>query len=182
MHGFQFVSKKKLSLSIGLLCCFSQSVYALEPSAVASDINNAETNNISVPQHEVRVIYLPERERQRIKEEIKQEMKQEMLATAKQESWIKPVEIPDWLDRISFEGDLRVRYQGDYYDDKNNPIQINYQDINSGAPYDVTGNSGLPPIVNTTENRQRMRIRARLGMNAVLADNLSAHMRLATGV
>ncbi|CAI3099649.1 hypothetical protein MWMV2_MWMV2_00025 [Acinetobacter oleivorans] len=181
MHGFQFVSKKKLSLSIGLLCCFSQSVYALEPTAVASDINNAETNNMSAPQHEVRVIYLPERERQRIKEEIKQEMKQEMLATAKQESWIKPVEIPDWLDRISFEGDLRVRYQGDYYDDKNNPIQINYQDINSGAPYDVTGNSGLPPIVNTTENRQRMRIRARLGMNAVLADNLSAHMRLATG-
>ncbi len=179
MYSFQLMSRKKLSLSAGLLLCFINSAYAAESVGSAS-VNSPGTETAVTPQREVRVIYLPESERKRIKEEIKQEMKQEMLATAKAESWVQPTKVPEWLDRISFDGDLRVRYQGDYYDKNNSPYAINYQAINSGAPYDATVQE-LPPTVNTTEDRQRLRLRARFGIHASIAENLQAHFRLATG-
>lgn len=132
---------------------------------------------LTTPQREVRVIYLPESERARIREEIKQEV----LATAKRENWAQPSALPDWINRIKLYGDLRVRGQGDFYD-KDNAAYINYNAINSGAPYDTTLSSGqLPAILNTTENRNRMRIRARLGLKADISETLKADFRMTTG-
>lgn len=169
-----FIPKTIVPLSV-LLC--------LMQPAFAADANSADsTTSVAAPQQrEVRVIYLPDSERQRIKEEIKREMREEMLASAQKEKWVQPAKVPEWTERISVEGDLRVRAQGDYYGDNNSTNVVNYQAINSGAPYDVTAKSGLPAIVNTTEDRQRLRLRARLGVNAVIADDLQAHFRLATG-
>lgn len=175
MHYMPFIPRTILPLS-ALLC--------LMHSAHAADNNNADTTANAPQQREVRVIYLPDSERQRIKEEIKREMREEMLATAEKEKWVQPAKIPQWTERISVEGDLRVRYQMDDYADRNyDPAYgfINYQAINSGAPYDLTLASGNPPITNTTQDRQRLRLKARLGVNAIIADNLQAHLRMATG-
>jgi len=48
--------------------------------------------------------------------------------------------------------------------------------------FDLANAAGTPPAIhNTTEDRQRMRIRLRLGMNVDVADGLVAGIRLATG-
>lgn len=173
MYNMPFIPRTIAPMAA--LLCFVPSVYA-------ADNNGNADAAVTAPQREVRVIYLPDSERQRIKEEIKREMREEMLATAQKDKWVQPAKVPEWTERISLEGDLRVRYQGDYYGDGNSDQIINYQAINSGTPYDARPNKlGLPPIVNTTEDRQRMRLKARLGLNAIVADNLQAHFRLATG-
>lgn len=173
MYSNSFIPRTIFPLSA--LLCLMQSVHAADNNTTAA------SGSAAPQQREVRVIYLPESERQRIKEEIKREMREEMMASAQKEKWVQPAKVPEWTERISVEGDLRVRYQGDYYGDNNTTNVVNYQAINSGAPYDVTAKSGLPAIVNTTEDRQRLRLRARLGVNANIADNLQAHLRLATG-
>src|SRR5271155_5151954 len=53
----------------------------------------------------VRVPYVPES----VKQEITAQVKQEVLAQAKTERWGEPGAFPDWLSRINWSGDLRVR-------------------------------------------------------------------------
>lgn len=128
----------------------------------------------------VRVQYVPEV----VKEQIREEIKQEVLAQAKSERWAEPNAIPAWLDRIQWEGDVRLRYQLDRFPAGNTPAQ-DYADLaclsgttraaELSAPYCgiATG--------NTQENRQRLRLRARLGMLFRLNDRWGGGIRLATG-
>lgn len=132
------------------------------------------------PKGRVRVYYLPESQKQKIREELKQEV----METAKAENWAAPNRFPEWVNRIKFDGDLRVREEFDLMDSSNDPFVINYQDLNSGAPYNVglaDTNQVLPPLVNTTEDRNLMRLRARLGMAAQINDDMTVNLRLATG-
>jgi len=127
---------------------------------------------------DVRIIYVPADE----KEKMQAEIEQKVLEKLKAENWARPDAYPDWLTRISLFGDLRVRYELDQFDSANSPFVINYQAINSGAPYDVNAtNPLLPPLLNTTEDRNMMRARARLGLTARIADDLSAGFAFATG-
>ena len=52
----------------------------------------------------VRVQYVPET----VKNEIRDQLRQEVLAQAKAERWAEPNAVPSWLDRIMWEGDLRL--------------------------------------------------------------------------
>jgi hypothetical protein len=133
---------------------------------------------LATPQREVRVIYMPESERKRIRDEIKQEV----LATAKKENWAQPSALPDWINHIRLNGDLRMRGQGDFYDKNNSKFYINYNDINNGAPFDTALKNGqLPSILNTTKDRERLRLRVRLGLSADISDTLKAEFRLTSG-
>jgi len=59
----------------------------------------------------VRVQYVPEH----VKKKLREEIKQEVMATAKEEGWAAPNQIPDWTNRIAFNGDMRLRYEHDSF-------------------------------------------------------------------
>ena len=133
----------------------------------------------------VRVQYVPET----VKNEIRDQLRQEVLAQAKAERWAEPNAVPSWLDRIKWEGDIRVRYQLDDYA-KSNTDALNY--ILAAAGSNPTGsevtrsagflsNNGSAATANTLEDRDRYRLRARLGILAKVSDDWSAGVRLATG-
>lgn len=130
----------------------------------------------------VRVQYVPET----VKNEIRDQLRQEVLAQAKAERWAEPNAVPAWLDRIKWEGDVRVRYQSEAFANNNASAQDYSEEALVGwgsatraagfvsqDDYGVTGNS--------SEDRNRYRVRARLGMLARISDDWSGGIRLATG-
>jgi len=117
----------------------------------------------------VRVPYIPEM----VKREIREQIRQEVVAQAKTEQWGNVNAVPEWVGRLKWEGDLRLRYQGDLFADGN----ASGNDFIS-EPYGL-GSIGDP--INTEEDRQRLRIRARLGLSAKITDYVSAGFRITTG-
>jgi hypothetical protein len=112
----------------------------------------------------VRVPYVPEA----VMREIKDEIRQEVLAQAKGERWGEPGALPDWLSRISWFGDFRLRYERDGFP-AGNALPSQYNPI------------GLTLISNTTDTQNYLQIQAHLGMNAKVSDNTFAVFRLSTG-
>jgi hypothetical protein len=117
----------------------------------------------------VRVPYVPEM----VKEQIRDEVKQDVLAQAKQERWGNPGALPAWLDHISFSGDVRFRGQADRFPTNNL----------SNAPPELFQQPqyGAYNINNTSEPRNRMRLRVRFGVEAAVGDKVTAALRLTTG-
>ncbi len=111
----------------------------------------------------VRVPYIPEV----VKREIREQIRQEVVAQAKTERWGDVNAVPEWVERLKWEGDLRVRYQGDLFA-SDNAAPANFQ----AAGID---------LANTDEDRHRSRVRARLGLQAKVSDSVSAGFRLVTG-
>lgn len=126
---------------------------------------------------DVHVHYIPESERLKLSDEVTQRI----LAADRERNYVKPAELPDWLSRISFYGDLRYRQQYDFYNGGNAPV-VNFQVINSGTPFDVSANNtNLPPLFNTTQNREEPRFRLRLGADGRINDQLAASFRFDSG-
>ncbi len=128
----------------------------------------------------VRVQYVPET----VKNEIRNQLKQEVLAQAKAERWAEPNAVPSWLDRIMWEGDLRLRYQMNQFD-PNNAQAIDYifaaDSGTTRAANFLSGNDQSGPTANTNNDQDLFRLRARLGLLARISDDWSAGVRLATG-
>ena len=126
----------------------------------------------------VRVTYIPEV----VKAQMRDQIKQEVMEQARDENWAAPRTLPDWVPRFRFAGDVRVRYEGDYYPAGNDNTGgfPNFNAINTGAPFDTTGNN-YPPEYNVDQNRTRIRIRARLGAEVDLGDGFTSGIRVATG-
>lgn len=128
----------------------------------------------------VRVQYVPET----VKNEIREQLRQEVLAQAKQERWAEPNAVPSWLDRIKWEGDLRLRYQSDKHPDSNaDPLAYIFATLGGStrAPGFLAADNLRGATANTQEDRNRLRLRARLGLLARVSDEWSAGIRLATG-
>lgn len=127
-----------------------------------------------------RVTYVPEI----VKQQLREEIKRDVMVKAEKENWASPGKFPEWAQRIRFYGDLRTRYEGDFFPAGNGPLQ-NFNATNTGSPFledNINAvNPYFPPTYNTTEDRQRFRFRARLGMEADLFDGFAAGMRIATG-
>ncbi|MCP5279947.1 MAG: putative porin [Thiobacillus sp.] len=111
----------------------------------------------------VRVQYVPEA----VKREIREQIRQEVVAQAKTERWGDVNAVPEWVGRLKWEGDLRVRYQDDLFADGNA----------APAVFQATGVT----LGNTAEDRERMRLRARLGLLAKITDKVVAGVRVSTG-
>ncbi|VFR38368.1 Outer membrane receptor for ferric coprogen and ferric-rhodotorulic acid [plant metagenome] len=131
---------------------------------------------------DVRVPYIPET----VRAEIRDEVKNEVMAQAKAENWAQPNTFPDWVSRITIEGDVRVRNESRFFDDNNVPGALNFNRWNDNGPMlIVAGNQNYfedRRFTNTREDRRNLwRIRARLGVKAQLSDAWTAGVRLATG-
>lgn len=138
----------------------------------------------------VRVPYVPEI----VKAEIREQIKQEVLAQARTERWAEPNAIPGWLDSIKWEGDLRLAYRMDKFDQTNAtatdyataagtnpfPIRVNTAGLTRAADF-AKVNSQAEPTGNTADKRERFRVRARLGMQARISEAWSGGVRLSTG-
>ncbi len=62
----------------------------------------------------------------------------------------------------------------------NTGVFPNFNAINTGAPFDVAGPI-FSPQLNVDQNRERIRLRTRVGFDIDLEDGFTAGIRLATG-
>lgn len=126
----------------------------------------------------IRVTYIPEF----VKKQIRDDLRQEVLSQARTENWAAPRTLPGWVPRFKLFGDIRVRYQSDRYPSGNDNSGAfpNFNAINTGSPFDVAG-SLFSPQFNVDQDRNRVRLRARLGFEADLGENFTAGIRLGTG-
>ncbi len=117
----------------------------------------------------VRVQYVPES----VRNEITQQVKQQVVAQAREERWGEPGALPDWADRLRFSGDLRVRLQQDNFSGDNAPPAVLYDDYGSGTNY--------ADLTNSTVDRNRLVLRARFGVAAIINDQWTSAIRFTTG-
>ncbi len=113
----------------------------------------------------VRVQYVPEH----VKKEMREEIKKDVMAKLNYKAGER-LGLPGWLDRIAFNGDMRLRYQNDSFGDNNAPIE---------AFEDQKRNKN---ILNSSEERRRLRVRARLGVDVKVNDWLTSGLQFTTGL
>lgn len=126
----------------------------------------------------VRVTYIPEI----VKAQMRDQIKAEVMAQARDENWAAPRVQPEWVARFRVAGDIRVRYEADMFPDGNDNTGSfpNFNAINTGQPFDVSGTQ-FSPQLNVDQNRNRVRLRARLGADIQMGDGFTAGLRIATG-
>lgn len=117
----------------------------------------------------VRIPYVPETLRNQIREEIKLDV----LQQARTEGWADARQVPEWVKAIGFEGDVRLRWQTDRFAGDNLPAEF-YR-------AQTTGPAWAPDLTNTTEDRNRLTLRARFGVNAKLSEDTRTAIRISTG-
>jgi len=127
----------------------------------------------------VRVAYVPEVVKRQIREEVKDEVLADMR---KDKSLGSNNPVPDWVTRFTLYGDIRIREEGIINHSTNDDTGAfpSFNAINTGSPYDPTGTVN-PPFLDVDQNRERMRLRARLGAAIDMSDGFTAGIRLATG-
>jgi hypothetical protein len=115
----------------------------------------------------VRVPYVP----QYMRDEMKEELRQEVVAQAKEERWALPNAVPEWVDRFTFKGDLRLRYQANVLSENNAPA-VDVNGTNAG--------NGLQ-LLNTTNNFDFFRYQLRLGADIKVSETVMAGVSLSSG-
>ena len=126
----------------------------------------------------VSVNYIPDTVRQQMQSEIEQDV----MNTARNENWATPRSFPTWASRMTFFGDTRFRFEDLLYPkgNANNGSFFNFNSINTGPP--LNNIPGTPtPFYNVDQNRDRVRLRARFGVDVALDDGFTTGLRLGTG-
>ncbi|PTQ13030.1 hypothetical protein CLG96_02495 [Sphingomonas oleivorans] len=80
-------------------------------------------------------------------------------------------------DRVRIDGDFRIRWQGEYFAKHNSPNIPDFATIiaNGGTTAPISN------FLNATQDRTRLRYRARLGFTAAASPRVSAFFRLVVG-
>jgi len=99
-----------------------------------------------------------------VQEQVKSQVKEEVAKELKEAGLVGTV--AEWIKRISIDGDLRLRYQGNFYADDNALL------LNPSNP---------TQLLNTTEDQNRFKLRARLGLTARITDEVETRLRISTG-
>lgn len=153
------LSKEKASAIV-------QQAEAAKQATAAADAATAEVGDSgSGDEKVVRVQYVPEH----VKKEMREEIKKEVMAKLNYKAGER-LGLPDWMDRIQWEGDLRLRYEMDSFPNGNAPA-VAFQSME-------TRNADID---NAEEERNRFRVRARLGAKLKLTDWLDGGIRMTTG-
>lgn len=142
----------------------------------------AKKESTADPVRVVRVPYLPEFAKAQIRDDIRSGLRtdvvQDVIEHAKSQQWGIQNALPGWVSRIKLSGDFRLRGEGVLMDNANTaPESFQYFDVvRANAGGDVT----TAPI-NTQIDRQRLRERVRLGLDARVTESVRATFRLSTG-
>ncbi len=141
------------------------------------EVRQAESEAAKPDRRVIRVPYVPDFVRDEIKQQVEAEVREkvveDVMAQAKQERWGVPDALPDWISRIKFSGDIRLRAESNLYGSQNTPF--------SHVDFQKSNDSGEPIVLNSSEDRERARVRLRLGMDAKVTTNLKTGVRLTTG-
>lgn len=145
----------------------ARSATATAGGGAAAGVGAAAVTSAKPAPATVRVPYIPEF----VRKELKEEIRLELAAQAFREGWSGPGAVPGWVRSLEWDGDVRfgaqfIRYQGD------NAAQISVSDTNR---------SRALSLLNTSEDRARLRARTRFGLTAKIDENWSAGVRLSTG-
>ncbi len=126
---------------------------------------------------DIGVAYVPEP----VKQQIKEELAIEVLAQAREDQFHANQLLKENSNWKWF-GDLRVRNENILYPEGNDITGAfpNFNAINTGTPFDTKGTQFAPQL-NADEDRQRLRLRARIGSEVDLGDNFVSGFRFATG-
>lgn len=114
----------------------------------------------------IRVQYVPEHVKNEMRAEIEQEVMKKLNYKAGER-----LGLPDWIDRIEWTGELRLRYQEDMFSENNAIPGV----LSTSEIQNINVN-------NTTEDRERHRVRALFGANLHLNDWLNGGIRFTTGL
>jgi hypothetical protein len=134
---------------------------------------------------EMRISYVPDIVKKQIADQVTQNVmeqnRDEHLADT-----IAASRVPEWVQRLHLTGDIRLRYEGDFFPSGNaqGGNFINFNAINTGSAFNVSTsnpNPFTPPQYNVNEDRNRFRLRLRIGAGIDLGSNFSAGVRVATG-
>jgi hypothetical protein len=152
-----------------------------EADAVAAQNAAAQADVAALPpapgEDDMRVTYIPEV----VKNDMRDEIKQELMAQAREQQWNQK-SAPDWTNKFRPFGDLRVRHESTFFADGNDNSGAfpNFNAINTGSPFDTSGTQ-FSPQYNVDQDRNRARLRARIGTEIMLGDGFNGGIRLATG-
>lgn len=152
--------------------------YQTSTDLVTDEQKDVQPNDNKV----VRVPYVPEYIRNQIRDQVRMGLREDVandiLGEAKTKQWGVPGAWPEWIKRIKPYGDIRLRLQSDTFDDDNSMQIPNNQAINEAGGLTAAGDD---IFLNTTEDRQRQRLRFRAGVKAKVTEGLAINARLATG-
>jgi Putative porin len=141
------------------------------------------------------VAYVPEP----VKEQMRTQIKAELLDEFKKDQ-IAGGDKPQWAQKFNLFGDFRMRYDNTFFplgnqtksvsDGNGGVVEVpkgnafgsfpDFNKINNGSPFDLAG-TAYSPQLNVSDNRQRLRLRARLGSEIDLGDDFDLGFRVATG-
>ena len=128
----------------------------------------------------VRIPYVSET----TKKELREQVKREVLAQAKKERWGDSGAFPSWLNHIQLYGDFRLREEATILSNGNTPpgpVGFTSGDLTRAADIATNKSSLGSPNFNAQDDANRMRLRARLGVEATVSEDVTASMRFSTG-
>ena len=130
----------------------------------------------------VRVPYVPQIVKDEISKQVEAEVKPAIVADvvkeAKDEKWGVPAALPDWLSRVRVYGDVTFREQSDIFPrDNSQNLILDYNAVNQAGGIA----KATYPFLDTTDDRNRFRLRARVGVEGDVSPYVAAIIRLATG-
>jgi polyhydroxyalkanoate synthesis regulator phasin len=131
----------------------------------------------------VRVPFVPEIVREQLEADLATSLTpvvaDAVVERAKVERWGVPGALPEWLGRVAWSGDIRVRAESQIQASGNLPgFYLDFQAINEAGGIGLAGPDALR---NVTEDRNRLRVRARFGLDAGLGEHFNTGVRIATG-
>ena len=129
---------------------------------------------------EVQVHYVPDV----VKDQIRDEVEVDLEKQAQEGKLQSQDNVPEWVKRLHVTADVRVRMEGDLYPSGNAGGEnfTNFNSINTGAPFNFgQNNSNFAPTYNVNQERERMRLRARVGAGFDLGQNFTMGLRVGTG-
>ncbi len=147
-----------------------------DDAATTETQDKAEANAVRVP-------YVPEIVKDEIRKQVMAELAPEVtknvVEQAQSEQWGVPAALPDWVRRVRWYGDVRVRSESDLFANDNvQDAYLNFQTVNEKGGI---GKAGAAALLNVSQDRERLRARLRLGLEAELGWGWSLGARITTG-
>ncbi len=131
----------------------------------SAELNDSANAPYKKEDKSVRVQYVPEY----VKAELRQDIEKEVMEKLNYKGEER-LALPGWIDRFSFHGDMRLRGQLDRFSDENASLaELNnpLRDLN---------------LQNASEDRRRLRVRARFGTDVEINDWLTGGIQFVTGL